>query len=108
VYGIAAYAVEQRRHEIGVRMALGATPGSIVRLMLGRTLRLAGLGIVVGLVGAYLTAGFMSRLMFGVSPGNPALLTAVSTLLLSTALAASWLPGRRAARIGSLRALSTE
>jgi predicted permease len=108
VYGIAAYTVEQRRHEIGVRMALGATPHSIVRLMLGRTLRLAGLGIGVGLVGAYLTAGFMSRLMFGVSPGNPALLTAVSAILLSTALAASWLPGRRAARIDSLRALSAE
>jgi ABC-type antimicrobial peptide transport system permease subunit len=108
VYGIAAYNVEQRRREIGVRMALGATPRSIVGLILGRTLRLAGIGIVVGVLGAHLTDGFMSRLMFGVSPGSPALLAGVSAILLLTALVASWLPGRRAARIDTLRALSAD
>ena len=108
VYGIAAYNVEQRRREIGVRMALGATPRSIVGLILGRTLRLAGIGIVVGVLGAHLTDGFMSRLMFGVSPGSPALLAGVSAILLLTAVVASWLPGRRAARIDTLRALSAD
>jgi predicted permease len=108
VYGIAAYTVEQRRREIGVRMALGATPGSIVGLVLGRTLRVAGIGVVVGVLGSFLTDGFMSRLMFGVSPGSPGLLAAVSALVLLTALVASWLPGRRAARIDTLRALSSE
>ena len=108
VYGIAAYTVEQRRREIGVRMALGATPRSIVGLILGRTLRLACIGIVVGVLGAYLTGGFMSPLMFGVSPVSPGLLALVSAILLGTALVASWLPGRRAARIDTLRALSAE
>lgn len=108
VYAIAAYAVEQRRREIGVRMALGATPQSIVSLMLGRTLRLAGLGVLAGILGAYAASGFMSRLMFGVSPGSPALLAAVSTFLLVTALVASWVPATRAARIDTLRALSAD
>ena len=108
VYGIAAYSVEQRRREIGVRMALGATPQSIVGLMLGRTLRLAGIGIAVGLVGAWLTGGVMSRIMFGVTPGSPLLLAAVSAILLATALLASWLPGLRASRIDTLEALSAD
>jgi predicted permease len=108
VYGIAAYTVEQRRREIGVRMALGATPRGIVRLILGRMLRLAGIGIVVGVLGAYFTNGFMARVMFGVSPGSPGLLALASAVLLSTALVASWLPGRRAARIDILEALSVE
>jgi len=108
VYGVAAYAVEQRRREIGVRMALGATPAGIIRLMLGRTLRLAAVGIVVGLVGARLAGGFMSHLMFGVRPGSPILLALVSGILLVTALIASWVPGRRAARTDVLRALAAE
>jgi predicted permease len=108
VYGIAAYTVEQRRREIGVRMALGATPQNIVALMLGRTLRLAGIGIAAGLAGAYLAGGLMSRVMFGVTPSSPLLLTAVSAILLSAALLASWLPGRRASRIDTLEALSAD
>jgi ABC-type lipoprotein release transport system permease subunit len=62
----------------------------------------------LGRITAWLTAGFMSRLMFGVSPGNPVLLLTVSAILLGTALVASWIPGRRAARIDALRALSAE
>ena len=92
----------------GVRMALGATPASIVGLVLGRTLRLACVGVALGLAGAYAAGGFMSRLMFGVSPADPVLLGAVSALLFGTVLVASWLPGRRAARIDTLRALSAD
>ena len=108
VYGITAYMVEQRRREIGVRMALGATPQSIVGLMIGRTLRLACIGVVVGVVGAVLAGSVMSRLMFGVSPSSPLLLAGVSGLVLATALVASWLPGRSAARVDTLRALSAD
>jgi putative ABC transport system permease protein len=106
IYGVTAYGVEQRRREIGVRIALGATPAGIVGLVLGRTLRLACVGVALGLSGAYLAGGFMARLMFGVSTGDPALLGAVSAVLLATAMLASWVPGRRAARIDTLRALS--
>jgi len=89
-------------------LALGATPLGIIRLMLGRTLRLAAVGVVLGLVGARLAGGLMSHLMFGVSPGSPALLAVVSGILLVTALVASWVPVRRAARIDVLRALAGE
>lgn len=106
IYGITAYGVQQRRREIGVRIALGATPVAVIRLVLGHTLRLACVGVAFGVVGAYLAGGFMSRLMFGVSPVHPTLLAAVSAVLLSTALVASWVPGRRAARLDTLRALS--
>jgi putative ABC transport system permease protein len=108
VYGIAAYAVERSRHEIGIRIALGATPQSIVGMILGRTLRLAGSGTLVGAAGAWLASGFMSRLMFGVSLGSPALLALASAMLLATAIVASWLPAFRAARIDTVRALAAE
>src|SRR6185436_17272560 len=71
IYGITAYGVEQRRRELGVRIALGATPLGLMRLVLGGTLRLASVGVAFGVLGAYLAGGFMSRLMFGVSPVDP-------------------------------------
>lgn len=108
VYGITAHTVEQRRREIGVRMALGATSRSIVWLILGRTLRLACIGVVAGVAGAVLSGGLMSRLTFGVTPGRPMLLTGVSATLLGTTALASWLAARRATRVDALRALSAE
>ena len=106
LYGVTAYGVEQRRQEIGVRIALGATPAGIMRIVLGRALRLAGVGVALGLVGAQAAGGLMSRLMFGVSPAEPMLLAGVSAFLFGTALVASWGPGIRATRIDTLRALS--
>jgi predicted permease len=106
LYGITAYSVEQRRREIGVRMALGASPSSVVRLVLRRTLRLACVGVALGLVGALLAGGLMSRLMFGVVLGDPAILGQVSVLVLGTAIVAGWIPSRRAARVDAIRALS--
>jgi hypothetical protein len=108
VYGIAAYTVEQRRREIGIRLALGATPRGVVALVLRRTLRLAAIGTIVGVFGALLTNGYLAGLMFGVSPGSPKLLALVSVLLLGTALVAGWLPGMRAARIDVMRSLSSD
>jgi predicted permease len=108
VYGIAAHMVEQRRHEIGIRMALGASPRSIFGLVLGRTIRLACIGTATGVLGAWLASGLMSRLMFGVSPGSPGLLGLVSVVLLATAVLASSLPALRAVRAGALRPLWTE
>ncbi|HEY6195499.1 MAG TPA: ADOP family duplicated permease [Candidatus Eisenbacteria bacterium] len=108
VYGIAAYTVEQRRHEIGIRMALGASPRSIVGLIFARTIRLAGIGTAAGAFGAWLASGFMSRLMFGVSPGSPALLALVSAGLLVTAMVASGVPAVGAVRADALRGLRAE
>jgi ABC-type antimicrobial peptide transport system permease subunit len=108
VYGIASYAVEQRRHEIGIRMALGATAHGIVGQILGSTLRLAGVGMALGVLGAWLANRLLSRIMFGVSPGSPALLVLVSAVLLVTAIVASGLPALRAARNDPLRALWVE
>jgi putative ABC transport system permease protein len=108
VYGVAAYMVEQRRREIGVRIALGATPESIVRLVLGRTLRLALTGVLAGAIVVWAAGGLMSHLMFGISPGRPFLLLLVGGALLGTALIASWLPGRRAARTDALQALTAD
>ena len=108
VYGIASHAVEQRRHEIGIRVALGATARSIVGQILASTLRLAGVGMALGVLGAWLANRFLSRIMFSVSPGSPALLALVSAVLLVTAIVASGLPALRAARNDPLRALWVE
>jgi hypothetical protein len=108
VYGIASYTVEQRRHELAVRTALGATPGNVVRLILGRTLRLAVIGTFLGVLGALLMNDLVRSLMFGVSPGSPLILALVSAILIATAILASWVPAMRAARIDPMRALSTE
>ena len=108
VYGIAAYAAEQRRREIGVRTALGATPAAILGLMLGRSLRLAGIGVAAGLAGAVLSGTFVSRLMFGVAAVDPGLLAASAVLLLGTSALASSLPARRATRVDLITTLRAD
>lgn len=108
VYGITAYTVEQRRREIGVRIAMGATPQLILGLVLRRTFQLAAAGIAGGVVGAYMANGVMSRLMFGVSPSSPAILATASALLLAAAMLAGWLPGRRAAGLDVLKAIASD
>jgi len=108
IYAVTAYSVEQRRREIGVRIALGATPRDVVQLVLSRTLRVATVGIVLGLIGAYLGNGVLAHMMFGVSLSSPPLLAAVAGFLIVTTLVASTVPGLRAARIDPRRALSTD
>ncbi len=99
LYGVVAFAVGQRRREIGIRMALGAARRDIVSLFVGRGARLAGLGVAIGLVLASGITRLLSSMLFGVTPLDVTTLAAVSALLAAVALAASALPARRAARI---------
>jgi ABC-type antimicrobial peptide transport system permease subunit len=108
VFGLMSYVVRQRRREIGVRMALGAEPASVIRMIVGRGMRYALLGTAIGLGVALLQARWLRALLFEVAPTDPGTIAAVAALLLVVALAACWLPGRRAAHIRPLEALAAE
>jgi predicted permease len=105
VYGVTAYLVEQRRREIGVRMALGATQARVVGNIVRRSLTLASIGAALGMLGAWMTRGLMESQLFGVSANSPSLFAAVVGLMLMTVAAASLVPGLRASRVDPLVAL---
>jgi putative ABC transport system permease protein len=108
VYALLAYAVEERRREIGVRMALGATGGDVLRLVLGRGLRLAALGLAGGLVLAFSLGRTLESLLFGVAPTDALTFLAASGLLGVTALVACTLPAWRASRVDPITVLRSE
>lgn len=99
LYGVVSYAVTQRTHEMGIRMALGASRGDIVRLVLRQGLGLALTGSAIGLGGALAVARILTRLLPGVQPGDPLTLSAVAALLLAVAAVASYLPARRGSHV---------
>jgi predicted permease len=108
LYGLMAYAVTQRRREIGVRMALGAERRDVLRLVLTRALRIVVAGLVVGLAGAAGVTRVLQTFLFGVTPTDPLAFTIVTLLLMAVGLTAAWLPARRAARIDPSAALRAE
>jgi predicted permease len=108
LYGLMAYAVTQRRREIGVRMALGATRRDVLGLVLTHALRIVAAGLAVGVVGAAGVTRVLQRFLFGVTPTDPFVFTAVTLLLLAVGLLAAWLPARRATRIDPWAALRAE
>jgi predicted permease len=108
IYGLMAYAVTQRRREIGVRMALGARRGDVLRLILGRALRIVATGLILGLAGAVGVTRVLQRFLFGVTPTDPIAFTIVTLLLMAVGLLAAWLPARRATRIDPCAALRAE
>jgi putative ABC transport system permease protein len=105
VYGVMSYSVAQRRHELGVRLALGAQPGDLFALVVGRGLLLTAIGSALGLAGALALGPLVRGLLFGVRPTDPATLALVPATLAAVALLACSLPGRGAARIDPLEAL---
>src|SRR5262249_60824391 len=98
LYGLMAYAVAQRRREIGVRMALGAGRGDVLRLVLARALRIVAAGLIVGLAGAAGVTRVLQTFLFGVTPTDPIAFTIVTLMLMAVGLMAAWLPVHRAAR----------
>lgn len=108
LYGAISYAVSQRTHEIGIRMALGAAPELVMKLILGRGLRLALLGTVLGLAAAMGLARLMTSLLFGVNAADPATFSGVAIILLGVAMAACYIPARRATRVDPMVALRHE
>ena len=104
-YGVLAYDVTERTREIGLRMALGATPGTVLRMVLGRTATLAFTGAALGVAGSLMLTRVLTRWLFEVKPTDPATLTAVTVVLLVAALLAGLLPARRAAGVRGLTTL---
>ena len=105
IYGVLAYAVAQRTREIGIRMALGASAGSVRRLIVRQGMRPAGIGLVVGLLGAYFLTELMQKLLFGVQHTDPTTFFGVAAFLGVVAFGASYLPARRATRVAPTEAL---
>jgi len=108
LYGVISYAVTERTHELGVRIALGADRAHVVRLVLGEALALTAAGIVAGLAGAWATTRLMQGLLYGVGATDALTFAGISALLMGTALVASYLPTRRATRVDPMIALRYE
>ncbi|MBI3667084.1 MAG: ABC transporter permease, partial [Acidobacteria bacterium] len=105
IYGVMAYAVSRRTQEIGIRMALGAQRGDVVRMILGEALVLSGMGVALGLAAAFGLTRFLRNLLYGVAPTDPATFVGVPLVLSAVALLAAFIPARRAAQLDPMAAL---
>ncbi len=108
IFGLMSYAVAQRTHEVGVRMALGASGSNVLREVLGEGMRVVAAGVAVGVVGSLAVTRFLRSLLFEVAPTDPVSFAAAVLLLTAVALAAAYLPARRAARVDPMVALRAE
>jgi putative ABC transport system permease protein len=105
IYGVMSYAVEQRRHEMGIRLALGAEASKLVGLVVGQGMKVAGIGVAAGLLASYGLTRFLGALLFGVKAADPLAFTAVAAMLCLVAVCACMLPARRAAAVDPVIAL---
>lgn len=108
IYGVISYSMNQRVQEMGIRMALGAQPAQVLRLILGQGMRMALVGLLAGLAASFALTRLMKKLLYGVSPNDPLTFVAVVLMIFLVALIASYLPARRASRIDPMVALRYE
>ena len=108
IYGVMAYSVSQRTHEIGIRMALGALPRDVLRLILASGSRTIGIGLLLGTAGALVSTRLLSTLLFNVSPYDPVSFVAILLILSAVGLLACWVPARRATKVNPMVALRSE
>ena len=108
IYGVMSYAVTQRTHEIGIRMAIGAQPRDVFRMILGQGMMLTIVGMVAGLLGAFALTRLMATMLFSVRPTDPLTFGGVALLLLTIALIACYIPGRRATKVDPVNSLRYE
>jgi putative ABC transport system permease protein len=108
IYGVTAYSVAQRTREIGIRVALGASRNDVARIVLRQGVRLGAIGVLFGLIGAFALTRLMTSMIHGVSPSDPATFSVVAFLLFSVALAACYIPARRAMHVDPIVALRYE
>jgi putative ABC transport system permease protein len=108
IYGVMGFTVAQREHEIGLRMALGASRGNVVKLVLKEALTLALVGLGIGLIGAFFVGRAMQTTLYGVSALDFTAVGIVAAVLLAASMVASWLPARRAASVQPMKALRAD
>jgi ABC-type antimicrobial peptide transport system permease subunit len=108
LYGVMSYVVTSNRMAIGIRMALGARPNDVFRSIVWRALALTGAGCAIGLAGCVAMRGVLSKMVFGVGPGEPAVLAGAVVVMLGVALLACWAPARRAMRVDVVEVLRGE
>ena len=108
IYGVVAFATERRAHEMGIRMAVGAQPGDVLRLVVGQGLRLGFVGVLIGVAGALAISRIIAGMLYDTGTGDPITYLAVSVIFLGIAVVASYLPARRAARLDPMAALRWE
>jgi putative ABC transport system permease protein len=108
IYGVMSYTVAQRTHEVGIRIALGARPSDILKLLVGHAALLAVIGAGIGLVGAFALTRLMSSLLYGISPTDPVTFAIITLVIILIALIASLIPARRALKVDPIVALRQE